>query len=108
MGTEDAATAVASTSVHDYRRSLLQQAHDQDDSEKMTFSRKIAIYLAGKYKWYNPALEEQNQGQEEDTNDGASSDLQERLLTQSSGDIRDEKGSIERAWWYYEHIVLPR
>ena len=50
----------------------------QDDPRKMTWGRRIALYMASNFKWYNPYL-----GQEKGP-------------------------SLAKAWAFFEHVTLQR
>ena len=56
----------------------------EDRPATQTYGRRIALYMADKYKWYNPWL-----GVDKDK-DG------------------NPKPSLERAWAFFEHVTLPR
>lgn len=108
------ARASVRTSVVEVRRNQLEAAH-KVDHDPMTISRRIAIHLARNYKWYNPRLGEQDGDTTDDDAPAPAptdNDLREPLLltneSESSGEREDVKGDIEKAWWYYEHITLPR
>ena len=58
----------------------------KDRPSIQTYGRRLAIYLASRYTWYNPWLD--------DASDG------------SQG--VDERPSLERAWAFFEHVTLPR
>mmetsp|Transcript_40564 Transcript_40564/g.62421 ORF Transcript_40564/g.62421 Transcript_40564/m.62421 type:complete len:1082 (-) Transcript_40564:80-3325(-) len=59
----------------------------QDKIGHMTYSRRIALYLGGKYSWYNPQLAESEEQQEGPA---------------------VEKPSIAKAWAFFEHVTLNR
>lgn len=58
-----------------------------DKPGHMTWSRRLALYLASRYSWYNPHL-----GKPEDATD----------------EFGRQLPSIARAWAYFEHVTLER
>lgn len=54
----------------------------QDDPNSMTWGRRIALYMASNFAWYNPCLN----NQEDEGN----------------------KPSLAKAWAYFEHVTLER
>lgn len=56
----------------------------QDKPGDMTYGRRLALYLASRFKWYNPYLGE------ETTENG------------------QEPPSLAKAWAYFEHVTLDR
>ncbi|KAL3776039.1 hypothetical protein HJC23_009665 [Cyclotella cryptica] len=92
-----------------------------DDPSTMTLSRRVALYLMKRYKWYNPQLREQQRCdpcQDEGDESGVSSyNYVEMDEISNDGSfnksmlrspLQPERPSLEKAWAYFEHVTLPR
>jgi hypothetical protein len=76
----------------------------KDDKKTMTYSRRIALYLARRYKWYNPKLKiDKSYSNVYDID--VEDDTLEIVVPKSNSNLEP---SIEAAWVYYEHMTLPR
>ena len=59
----------------------------KDDPHEMTWGRRIALYMASRFSWYNPYLNQQ-QG--------------------NSKKKKKNTPSLAKAWAYFEHVTLER
>jgi len=86
----------------------------KDDPATMTFSRRVAILLAERYKWYNPRIMNINvsvNGKEDyrnisNNNVNVNGDVEGAL--EKDDDNENDEPSIKAAWAFYEHMTLPR
>ncbi len=70
----------------------------------MTHGRRLALFLA-RYNWYNPHLGLENENG--DDNDGEYDVVNVNVNVNANGSAV-EKPSLNVAWEYFEHFVLPR
>ena len=96
----------------------LEQSIDflQDEKHTMTYSRRIALFLSRRYKWYNPRLNNvYTKSSDKDDYDADGGDREEPTVEDRSFEQQQQQQkhdnsepSIEVAWAYYEHMTLPR
>jgi hypothetical protein len=98
-----------SPAVCNFRRSILPINFLKDKWATMTLSRKIALYLSSKYKWYNPRLDTHTPIiDNNDVDDENVEEIIQDISFDDNDDNNDQEPSIEVAWAYYEHMTLPR
>ena len=78
----------------------------KDDPRDMTYGRRIALWMMQRFPWYNPQLNNDQEGSGgDDILDGG------KYRTEDGYPIRhskEEKPSLEKAWAYFDHVALPR
>ena len=101
----------------------------QDNVRDMTISRRIAVYLMKRYRWYNPRLVLEEE-EDDDNNNNKKEEAMIATVAASTEDVNNnetisttsasimenypysrsarENPSIAKAWAFFEHVTLPR
>ena len=92
----------------------------KDASHTMTFSRRIALYLMNRFKWYNPRLGSTAASNKDLTSTSMgvmdTSMNAPNVTTMEEGNMLSfrtfgrptDDPSLQEAWEYFEHYTLPR
>lgn len=79
--------------------------YTEEEPFGMTNGRAIAKYLS-KFRWYYPAGADKKEADDSTSSEEPTEST--RLLPESAKVPQPPKASLDMAWHYFEHMVLPR